>query len=117
MAQDEHDLQIDYLEFPVIDVAEAKRFYSAVFGWSFTDYGPDYTCFADGRLAGGFVKTENVASGGPLIVIYASNLSGTEQAIVENGGRIARDTYDFPGGKRFHFCDPSGHELAVWSDK
>jgi predicted enzyme related to lactoylglutathione lyase len=76
MAQEEHDLRIDYLELPVTDVAEAKRFYSTVFGWSFTDYGPDYTCFADGRLSGGFAKNENVVSGGPLIVIFAVILSG-----------------------------------------
>jgi len=117
MDQEEHNLRVDYLEVPVTDVAEAKRFYSRVFGWSFTDYGPDYTCFADGRLTGGFAKTETVVPGGPLIVIYALSLSSVEQAIVENGGRITNDTYEFPGGKRFHFRDPSGHELAVWSDR
>jgi len=117
MVQEEHNLRIDYLELPAADIGEAKRFYSTVFGWSFTDYGPDYTSFSDGRLAGGFSKTETVAPGGPLIVIYAMDLSGLENAIKENGGVIVKETYAFPGGKRFHFRDPSGHELAVWSDK
>ncbi len=117
MVQEENDLRIDYLELPVNDVAEAKRFYSQVFGWPFTDYGPDYTCFSDGRLAGGFAKAEKYVPGGPLIVIYALSLSNVERAIVENGGTITQEVYDFPGGKRFHFRDPAGHELAVWSEK
>jgi len=117
IAQEEHNLRIDYIELPAADVGEAKRFYSTVFGWSFTDYGPDYTSFSDGRLAGGFAKAETVAPGGPLIIIYALDLSGVEKAIEENGGKIVQETYEFPGGKRFHFRDPSGHELAVWSDK
>jgi predicted enzyme related to lactoylglutathione lyase len=117
MAQEEHDLRIDYLELPVADIGEAKQFYSTVFGWSFTDYGPDYTSFSDGRLAGGFTRTEKVVPGGPLIVLYALHLSSVEQAIERSGGKIVKETFEFPGGKRFHFRDPSGHELAVWSDR
>ena len=117
MAQEEHDLRIDYLELPVGDVGAAKQFYSTVFGWTFTDYGPDYTSFSDGRLAGGFAKAEEVVPGGPLIVIYALDLVGVEQAIERNGGSIVKDTFEFPGGRRFHFTDPSGNELAVWSDR
>ena len=117
MPQEEHDLRIDYLELQVDDVTKAKRFYSTVFGWSFTDYGPDYTSFADGRITGGFAKAEKAVPGGPLIVIYAMNLAGVAQAIVQNGGTIVKETFEFPGGKRFHFRDPSGHEMAVWSDK
>ena len=117
MAQEEHNLRVDYLELPVTDIAEAERFYSAVFGWAFKDFGPEYTCFADGRLTGGFAKTDKIVTGGPLIVIYSIDLAGTEQAIIENGGKIVREAYGFPGGKRFHFTDPSGQELAVWTDK
>ena len=117
MPPEEHNLRIDYLEVPVADVGEAKRFYSTVFGWSFADYGPDYTSFSDGRLAGGFTKADKVVPGGPLIVIYALDLSGVEKAIKESGGKIVKEIFEFPGGKRFHFRDPSGHELAVWSDK
>ena len=98
-------------------VDAAKNFYSKVFGWSFQDWGQEYTSFADGRLNGGFVKAATVQPGGPLVVLYALDLSGVEDSITANGGEIVRETYEFPGGRRFHFRDPSGHELAVWSDK
>lgn len=116
MAQADHDRRIDYIELPVLDVEAAKRFYSTVFGWSMTDYGPDYASFEDGRLAGGFPKAESVTPGGPLVVIYAVDLEQMEQSVTANGGTIVREIFDFPGGRRFHFRDPSGNELAVWSD-
>ncbi|MBA3316494.1 MAG: VOC family protein [Gemmatimonadales bacterium] len=116
MSQSEHDRRIDYIEFPVSDVAVAKRFYSAVFGWEFTDYGPDYTSFVDGRLSGGFRGGEAARPGNALIVIYATDLEGVASAVQAAGGHITQPTFDFPGGRRFHFRDPSGHELAVWSD-
>ncbi len=117
MSQAEHDRRIDYVEFPATDLAKAKEFYSAVFGWTFTDYGPGYTSFSDGRLAGGFMKAGIVAPGGPLVVIYATDLKAIEARIKEQGGAITRQTFEFPGGRRFHFSDPSGNELAVWSDR
>ena len=117
MSQEEHDRRIDYIEFPVFDVEEAKRFYAAVFGWSFTDWGPDYASFADGRLSGGFSTAETVQPGGPLVVVYALDLEHVEEAVVANGGIIVKEIFAFPGGRRFHFRDPSGYELAVWSDK
>jgi len=117
MNQEHHDRRIDYIEYPVPDVSAAKRFYSEVFGWEFTDYGPDYTCFSDGRLSGGFATSPEVVVGGPLVVLYALDLSGIKETILDNGGTVVKETYEFPGGRRFHFRDPSGHELAVWSDK
>ncbi len=87
-----------------------------MFGWSFTDYGPDYTSFVDGRLSGGFKKTNDIVQGQTLIVIYAKDLDGVKEAIKSNGGEIVLDTFDFPGGRRFHFKDPNGNELAVWSE-
>ncbi len=116
MSPSEHDRRIDYIEFPVADVAIAKRFYTAVFGWSFTDYGPDYTSFSDGRLSGGFRGGEAAVPGGALVVIYAADLASAESAVIAAGGRITQPTFAFPGGRRFHFRDPCGHELAVWSD-
>ena len=116
MSQSEQDRRIDYIEFTVADVAVARKFYSAVFGWSFTDYGPDYTAFADGRLNGGFSGGGAARPGGPLVVIYARDLEAVLKAVQAAGGKITQPTYDFPGGRRFHFRDPSGHELAVWSD-
>jgi len=116
MARPEHDRRIDYVEFPVAEVSVARRFYSSVFGWVFTDYGPNYTSFEDGRLAGGFRGGEPAQPGGPLVVIYALDLESAAKAVVAAGGRITHPIFDFPGGRRFHFMDPCGHELAVWSD-
>ena len=112
-----NDRRIDYIEFPATDVAAAKAFYARVFGWKFTDYGPDYTSFEDGRLAGGFWKNDVVGKGGPLVVIYAVDLAGMEAEVKAAGGVIVKDAFSFPGGRRFHFTDPSGNELAVWSEK
>ena len=117
MSQAEQDRRIDYVEFLTTNMNETKTFYSGVFGWEFTDYGPDYTSFNDGRLGGGFVAAPEVATGGPLVVLYAANLEDIEAKIREYGGEIVRETFDFPGGRRFHFVDPGGNELAVWSDQ
>ncbi len=117
MSQEKHNLRIDYIEFAVLDLSETKRFYASVFGWSFTDYGPTYTSFADGRLAGGFYTAEVVQPGGPLVVIYAVDLAQVEASVLANGGTIVKEAFAFPGGWRFHFRDPSGYELAVWSEK
>ena len=112
-----HDRRIDYIELPAPDVAAAKRFYADVFGWKFTDYGPDYTSFEDGRIAGGLTKEGMVARGGALIVIFAVDLADVEARVRKAGGTIVKPTFSFPGGRRFHFTDPSGNELAVWSDR
>jgi len=117
MNQAEQDRRVDYIEFPATDIEDTKRFYSEIFGWEFTDYGPDYTSFTDGRLNGGFAMASAVAAGGPLVVLYATNLEEIEARIPDSGGRIVRATFEFPGGRRFHFTDPSGNELAVWSDR
>jgi uncharacterized protein len=113
----EHDRRIDYIELPATDVAKTKRFYIDVFGWKFTDYGPDYTSFEDGRLNGGFAKADRAGHHGALIVIFAVDLAGAEARVTKAGGRIVKPVFAFPGGRRFHFTDPSGNELAVWSDR
>lgn len=110
-----HHHQIDYLEFGATDLEATKQFYQNTFGWTFTDYGPSYTSFADGRLTGGFDTTETPGKT-PLVVLYSSHLEATYEMVKENGGRIVRETFSFPGGRRFHFVDPSGNELAVWSE-
>jgi uncharacterized protein len=117
MSNAEHDRRIDYIEFSVKNVPDAKRFYGAAFGWTFEDYGPDYASFADGRLSGGFQTAKEVRTGGPLVVIYAADLEDMERRVKQAGGKIVRPIFSFPGGRRFHFSDPSGNELAVWSDK
>jgi len=117
MSQDDQDRRIDYIEFGATDIAATKAFYADAFGWTFTDYGPDYTSFEDGRLAGGFTTAGTVVSGGALVVLYSSALESLEEKVVAAGGTITAPTYEFPGGRRFHFKDPNGNELAVWSDK
>lgn len=113
----EDDRRIDYIELPTLDLMEAKSFYGDVFGWKFVDYGPDYTSFNDGRLDGGFRKESKVQRGGPLIIIYSTHLENIKDKVKSAGGTIVRDIFEFPGGRRFHFTDPSGNELAIWSDK
>jgi uncharacterized protein len=117
MSSADNDRRIDYIEFSVTRVAEAKRFYGQAFGWTFEDYGPDYASFADGRLSGGFETAPQVSRGGPLVVIYAADLESQERRVTQAGGTIVRPIFSFPGGRRFHFTDPSGNELAVWSDQ
>ncbi|RPJ59564.1 MAG: VOC family protein [Acidobacteria bacterium] len=116
MTQTDHDLRVDYVEFGAIDIKGTRRFYERVFGWQFEDYGPDYTSFRDGRLGGGFIRDAPVRPANPLIVIYAARLEEVEAKIRSEGGRIVRPAYEFPGGRRFHFTDPSGNELAVWTE-
>lgn len=112
---DQHN-RIDYIEFPATDIAATKEFYASVFGWKFTDYGPDYTSFEDGRLTGGFDKSAAASKGGPLVVLFSSQLEKTQETVKAHGGGILKPIYEFPGGRRFHFLDPNGNELAVWSD-
>ena len=112
-----HDQRMDYIEFVVPDLGAAKKFYSAVFGWKFTDYGPDYTSFVDGRLAGGFRRGDKAAATNPLVVVFARDLEATEARVTGAGGRITTPIHVFPGGRRFHFHDPNGVEIAVWCDR
>ncbi len=113
--------KINYIEFATTDIARAKQFYSAVFGWTFKDWGPDYidsTAEAAG-IALGFRRGEppqTQPSSAPLVVLYSTDLKATEAAIIAAGGSITVPTFDFPGGRRFHFYDGLGNVLAVWSE-
>ena len=109
------DRCINYIEFNVVDIVRAKAFYGEAFGWTFTDYGETYCEFSDGQMKGGFDATGPIARGGPLVVLYAEDLDDTESRIKAAGGRIVKPIFSFPGGRRFHFTDPEGYELAVWS--
>ncbi|TKI07258.1 VOC family protein [Martelella alba] len=109
--------QIDYVEFNVSDLARTKAFYGEVFGWIFTDYGPTYTEFSDGRITGGFTTTETITPhGGPLVIFYAENLHQTLQKLQAAGAEIVKPVFAFPGGQRFHFKDPDGYVLGVWTE-
>jgi predicted enzyme related to lactoylglutathione lyase len=108
------DKRINYIEFNVSDIAQSKAFYGQAFGWRFADYGPQYCEFDDGHMKGGFDASGQVQTGGPLIVLYGEDLPALMQAVTEAGGKITKEIFEFPGGRRFQFTDPDGYELAVW---
>ncbi len=116
-----HHHKINYIEFAATEIARVKEFYGAVFGWKFQEYGPDYVSFsaAEAAVDGGFYKTgphDPLSKSAPLVVLYSADLKATEAAIVASGGSIVVPTFEFPGGRRFHFADPVGNVLAVWSE-
>ncbi len=109
------DGSLDYIELPGSDLLATKKFYRDVFGWTFTDFGADYIAFEACGRNGGFNAERKVVSGsGPLVVLYANKLDAMEAKVVAAGGEIiGHETFE--GGRRFHFRDPNGNELAVWT--
>ena len=110
------DGKVDYVEFPGGDLFEVKRFYGAAFGWTFQDYGPTYVAFQGQGADGGFQGDAAEAPAKPMVVLYAHDLEAMEARVRAAGGVVTRGIYGFPGGRRFHFRDPSGNELGVWSE-
>lgn len=111
--------KINYVEFPARDIEATKTFFTAAFGWTFEDFGPEYTAFSNQGVDGGFFKSElasTTEAGSALVVLYSDSLESLQAKITEAGGTIVRPIFPFPGGRRFHFTEPSGNELAVWSD-
>ena len=111
--------KINYVEFPTKDISATKAFFEQAFDWSFQDFGPDYTAFSNAGLAGGFYKADLCSStenGAALIIFYSNELEATQETIKNSGGNIVKEIFPFPGGRRFHFTEPSGNEFAVWSD-
>ena len=110
---------IDYIEIPVTDVPRAKQFYAESFGWVFTDYGPDYAGIAGPEGSpgevGGLAKSDDVRPGGPIVVLYSADLDASVAAVQAAGGTV-EPAFEFPGGRRFHFTDPSGNRLGVWAE-
>lgn len=114
----EHE-KINYVEFPAKDIEAIKAFFNSAFGWTFVDYGPEYTAFSDEGLDGGFYKSDlsvSTEAGSALIVFYSKDLERTQLKIENAGGTIIKPIFSFPGGRRLHFGDPNGNEYAVWSD-
>jgi predicted enzyme related to lactoylglutathione lyase len=114
----EHE-KINYVEFPAKDIEATKAFFISAFGWTFVDYGPEYTAFSNEGLDGGFYKSDlsvSTEAGSALIVFYSKDLERTQSKIENAGGTIIKPTFSFPGGRRLHFGDPNGNEYAVWSD-
>lgn len=116
MTQTHH--AIDYIEINVTDLGAARAFYEQAFGWAFNDYGPNYAGIqapgGEGEV-GGLNPGGTPGPGGPLVLLYSDDLDASLAAVESAGGRILQAPYEFPGGRRFHFADPSGNELGVWS--
>lgn len=112
-AKDNH---INYIEFKAKDLKEIEVFYTKCFNWSFKSFGQTYIAFSESGLFGGFELTEDEIVNGALVVLYNKNLEEIKETIIKAGGKINIDTFSFPGGKRFHFIDPSGNELAIWCE-
>jgi uncharacterized protein len=105
---------VDYVEFAAQDLSVVKAFYGQAFGWEFQDWGPDYVSFSGGGIEGGFRGGETPVAGGALVILYASDLEASERAVVGAGGQVT-ERHEFPGGRRFHFRDPAGNVLGVWT--
>ena len=111
---------INYLEFPSRNLSASKGFFSAVFGWTFTDYGPEYTAFSNAGVDGGFYAADqasSTANGSVLVVFYSDNLESTQGNVEAAGGLIVKPIFAFPGGRRFQFTEPGGNEFPVWTDR
>jgi len=110
--------KINYIELPVTDMAASKAFYAAAFGWSYVDYGPSYASFEGAGIDGGMdaASDRKPSKDGALVVLYAKDLEGAQASVEKAGGTITVPIFSFPGGRRFHFSDPNGNDLAVWSN-
>jgi uncharacterized protein len=109
------------MELTVTDLEQAKRFYTQAFGWQFNDYGPEYAGIQSplGESApevGGLRTGQEVRAGGPFVLLYSTDLDRSVEAVKDAGGQVVNGPYEFPGGRRFHFTDPSGNELGVWAE-
>ncbi|MBA3594509.1 MAG: VOC family protein [Polaromonas sp.] len=110
--------RVNYIELNVGDIGKAKAFYGKAFGWTFADYGPEYAEFSDGAMKGGLTTTAPpTPAGGPLVILYADKLEAAQASVLAAGSKVSREIFDFPGGRRFHFMDIDGYELAVWSSQ
>ncbi len=113
------DVKINYIEFHSKDLEATKAFFSKAFGWAFTDYGPDYCDFKGEGVDGGFFRSDDIAlasAGAPRVIFFSKKLEDTLAVIEAANGMICREIQSFPGGRRFHFIEPGGNELGVWSD-
>ena len=113
----EHE-KLNYVEFPASDLDATRAFFNKAFGWEFEAFGPDYCAFSGQGLDGGFYRSplySTTQGGAALLVFYSNDLERTLAKIERAGGRIVKPIFEFPGGRRFHFCEPSGNEFGVWS--
>ena len=111
--------KINYIEFQTNDLLKTKRFFTDVLRWEFVDYGPAYSSFSNAGIDGGFYTSSKSAAtknGSPLVVMFSDDLEDTQRSVEQAGGTVVKDIFEFPGGRRFHFTEPGGNELAFWSN-
>lgn len=110
---------ISYIEFPTVRIGETKKFFNEIFGWTFTDYGEEYTSFSEAGVYGGFFAAGSQPTQPPeavLVILYSKDLLATQKAVEDAGCTISKEIFSFPGGQRFHFIEPGGNEIGVWSE-
>lgn len=115
----EENVKLNYVEFASLNLSASKQFFSDVFNWEFIDYGSEYSAFSNAGLDGGIFSSDRVTqaqNGAPLLVFYSANIISTQANVEQAGGIICKPIFSFPGGCRFHFIEPGGNELAVWSE-
>ncbi len=107
---------VDYVELPGGKLDDTRRFYAAAFDWRFVEYGPSYVAVENAGVDAGLQGDAAEAPSAPLVILWADDLEAAERNVREAGGEISQPIFSFPGGRRFHFRDPAGNELAVWSE-
>jgi predicted enzyme related to lactoylglutathione lyase len=107
-------LKINYVEFSTREIGKTTAFFARAFGWTYADYGPEYQSFTNAGVDGGFF--DNPEPIPPLVVLKADDLEAALKSVTDAGGIVVKPIFDFPGGRRFHFREPGGNELAVWSE-
>jgi uncharacterized protein len=105
--------RVDYIELSAQQGPRARAFYEQAFGWTFQAWGPDYLAFDDGRESGG-VRIE-AEPRPPLVILLTDDLDAARAGVEKAGGQVLGPDHVFPGGRRFHFRDPEGNEIAVWT--
>ena len=108
-------MKIDYLEFSIENLGPSRAFFAKAFGWEFTEYGPEYLAFNNAGIEGGLGKPDEEVRP-PLVILKSDDLEAAQKQVEDAGGKIVRDIFSFPGGRRFHFIEPGGNEMAVWSE-
>ena len=109
-------LQIDYIEFSSGDISASQTFFKSAFGWGFVDYGPQYQAFADAGIDGGIDGSGQAQVGASLVILKTDDLEDALSRVEAAGGIIVAPIFAFPGGRRFHFQEPGGAVLGVWSE-
>ena len=109
------DNHIQYIELQSVDFEATKKFYAEAFEWTFTDWGDEYISFENAGTDGGFSKVDETSGGGALVILFHHDLEKALENVTKAGAVISKNIFSFPGGRRFHFLDPSGNELAIWS--